>query len=79
MKYNEKFTTSDLLYLAMQLADDKYDGHITLLKFTAGWKGMFGTINLYNGDYETVLNLKNYATLKQLLYHILSEQQFFSE
>jgi hypothetical protein len=39
----------DLLFLlekVEKIADQDFDGHLTIMKFTGGWKAMFGTPSL---------------------------------
>ncbi len=38
-----------LLELATEIANKKYDGHFTLMKFTTNWRFCFGTVD-YDGD-----------------------------
>ena len=43
-KINKSTTTLNTLNLLIQLANQKYDGHFTLMKFTGNWRCCFGTI-----------------------------------
>lgn len=46
----------------------EYDGHITILRFTTGWKVMYGTPNLDTGEGRNEIGaLKSHHTLKAAL------------
>lgn len=38
-----------LIKFANFIANKNHDGHLTIMKFTTGWKTMFGTPNLDSG------------------------------
>jgi len=40
----------DLLAKVEAIAVERYDGHLTVFRFTTHWKAMFGTLELYGGD-----------------------------
>lgn len=46
-----------LLGIVNKIASLEFDGHVTLMRFTTGWKVLFGTPNLDDGgERETVRN-----------------------
>ena len=71
----QKLSTDDIVALATITAKCYADGHLTILKFTTGWKCMVGTPDLDSGegrkqiaalpDYES-LNDAVVADLKRL-------------
>jgi hypothetical protein len=46
----EDLDLETLIGLAEILAAEKTDGHLTLMRFTTGWKGFLGTPDLDTGD-----------------------------
>jgi hypothetical protein len=71
----KEFTTRELLSLVEGIANEKYDGHLTLLKFTSHWKGMFGTPDLDTGEgREIIENLPKYSLLSRLLSAMLEQE-----
>ena len=62
---------SDLEYwidAAQKHADEHYQGHLTAMRFTTGWKVMFGTPDLDGGDGRSqIWNLQGYDTLRDAL------------
>jgi hypothetical protein len=44
--------TDHLLEKVCKLAEQNHDGHVTLMKFTTGWKVMFGTPHFSPGEIE---------------------------
>ena len=75
----------DLVTIAEQVAQGKHDGHLTLMRFTSGWKVMFGTPELscasleeveagtFGGGYGEVQNLPTYPTLREALSAMLRQ------
>jgi len=57
-----------LLQEAERLAQQHQDGHLTIMRFTTGWKVMLGTpvLDLYHGRPE-VDRLEQYETLEEAL------------
>ncbi len=47
---NPKLSTNDLIAIATMAAKCYADGHLTILKFTTGWKCMVGTPDLDSGE-----------------------------
>ena len=47
---NPKLSTDDLIAIASMAAKCYADGHLTILKFTTGWKCMVGTPDLDSGE-----------------------------
>ena len=49
------------------------DGHLTIMRFTTGWKCMIGTPNLDDGSGRaTVADLPNHVSLVEALKSVLS-------
>ncbi len=46
----EKMTIEELLNLVETLAKESNDGHLTMMRFTSGWKIFLGTPDLDSGD-----------------------------
>lgn len=44
-KINDEEPKPIMIELLTQIANGKYDGHFTLMKFATGWKCCFGTID----------------------------------
>lgn len=64
-----------LLGLAEILANQKADGHITLMRFTTGWKAIIGTPNLDTGEGRAeIANLKSHSSLREALVDLLINQ-----
>jgi len=57
-----------LINEAEKLAKKTSDGHISMLKFTTGWKVFLGTPNLDTGEErESINEMKSFSTLEQAL------------
>lgn len=57
-----------LINLAESIANEKTDGHVSMLKFTTGWKVFLGTPNLDIGEErEKIAALKSFSTLENAL------------
>jgi len=46
-------------------ADGNYDGHLTIMKFTSGWKVLFGTPNVDIKDRECLQDLPSEMGLNE--------------
>lgn len=56
------------LDMAEKLAKGNYDGHLAIMRFTRGWKVMFGTPDLDGGDGRwEIRGLANYPSLEAAL------------
>lgn len=76
MNSNDKL--AELMTAATTLAKTKADGHLTILKFTSGWKVAFSTPDLDVGaGREQVAMLPAFKTLEEALQHLLEEQISF--
>jgi hypothetical protein len=63
-----------LILKAEGKAVETSDGHLSLLRFTTGWKVYPGTPELRSGDGdEAVSNLKSFKTLREALVDYLHE------
>jgi len=63
-----ELTLEDLIDLIEIIAKRQSDGHLTIMKFTCGWKVMVETPNLDSGaGREEVWVLKTYPTIKDAL------------
>jgi hypothetical protein len=56
-----------LLEMAERTAAEKFDGHITFLRFPTGWKVVFGTPMISAGDYRQIGQLEGGMSLKKAL------------
>ena len=64
----------NLIKKVEQKAKEVSDGHYTILKFTSGYKGFFGTPNLdFGEERKRVSKLKAFSELNDLLKHMLKE------
>lgn len=52
----------------MKIADDHYDGHLTLLKFTHGWKLVYGTPVLTQEARNRLFEMKASETFADLFH-----------
>ena len=63
----------DLLTLAENLACEKADGHLTILRFTTGWKVAIGTPSLFGTEgRDEVEKLKSHKTLAEALANLIA-------
>lgn len=44
-----------------------YDGHVTIMKFTTGWKVMYGTPNMSDEDRKRLADLPGKMGLEQAI------------
>jgi len=64
-----------LIQEAEILAKAKTDGHLSILKFTTGYKAFLGTPNLDIGEErEKILKIKSFDTLEKALEYLLENQ-----
>lgn len=64
-----------LLNQAIFTARNQHDGHLTIMRFSTGWKVCFGTPDLDTGNgRELVLMLPLFETLEAALQHLLGVQ-----
>lgn len=76
MNSNDKL--AELMTAVTTLVKKKADGHLTILKFTSGWKVAFSTPDLDVGaGREEVAMLPAFKTLEEALQHLLEEQISF--
>ena len=67
-----RLRTATLLRMAEEIARAKYDGHLTILRFTTHWKAAYGTPHLYSpAGSAAVANLTPHPSLKLALIHLL--------
>ena len=65
-------TTDELIDIFETLVYERNDGHLTIMRFTTGWKVMPGTPNLDTGaGREAVGELTSYRTLREALIAII--------
>jgi hypothetical protein len=68
----EEMDLGTLIILAEERAIVNQGGHLTLLRFTTGWKCMFGTPDLRGGDGgEEVGRLRSFPTPREAVYDLL--------
>ena len=54
------------------IARKKHDGHLTIMKFTTGWKAFFGTPDLDSGKGRLwIFTLKSFETIEDALLNCL--------
>jgi len=71
MKY-ENFNLESLVGLVEMLAVTKEDGHLSLMRFTTGWKAFLGTPDLDGGGGRgKVWDIEMHETLKEALISLL--------
>lgn len=64
-----------LLNQAIFTARNQHDGHLTIMRFSTGWKVCFGTPDLDTGNgREQLLMLPKFDTLEAALQHLLGVQ-----
>jgi hypothetical protein len=68
----EDFDLETLIGLAERLAEEEADGHLTMMRFTTGWKVFLRTPDLdIGGGREEVAKAQSYETLKEALVMLL--------
>lgn len=61
-----------LIQIVEEMAKNEADGHVSMLKFTTGWKVFFGTPNLDIGEErEHVANLQSFESLERALQNLI--------
>jgi hypothetical protein len=61
-----------LLTIAEKMAKRDHDGHLTIMRFTTGWKAMFGTPDLTGGEgRQEIQDLFQHETLEEALYRLI--------
>ena len=56
------------------------DGHLTIMRFTTGWKACFGTPDLDTGRGRTQVEaLKTYKTLSEAIFQAIKQKQFVED
>lgn len=61
-----------LIMVAERRASKVADGHLTIMRFTTGWKAMFHTPNLLGpSGYDEVRQLQPFPTLKEAIMNLL--------
>lgn len=60
-----------LLRQAERVAEEKYDGHLTLMRLSTGWKAMFGSPEFGGDGQKEVQKLKTYKTLYEAVKALL--------
>jgi hypothetical protein len=57
----DKLDLDTMFDILEEMAKSQADGHITIMRFTTGWKVVFSTPDLLAGDgWDQVSKLKNY-------------------
>lgn len=65
---------NELMDECQKIADKEFDGHITILKFTTGWKIVFGTPYLYDKTDSLVDKYTKYDSLQEGLTDLIERQ-----
>ena len=61
-----------MVHIVEEMAKQQTDGHISILKFTTGWKAFFGTTNLdIGGDRERIARMPAFETLEGALQNLI--------
>ena len=63
-------TSRSLLDIAQRVARRHYDGHITMLRFTSGWKVAFGTVT----ERDEIASLEAFASLDDALADLIANE-----
>lgn len=64
-----------MLALAEELAKNRKDGHLTIMRFTTHWKATLGTPDLHGGaGYDEVSRLRGFPTLSEALAYLLTTE-----
>jgi hypothetical protein len=71
----ESLDLDTLMALAERIATRDTDGHLTLLRFTTGWKCMLGTPNLDGQGRKEVNTLPTFGSIREALVSLLSGSQ----
>ena len=55
--------------LLVERANNNYDGHVSILKFTTGWKVIFGTVNLvpFTKEYNNIFSMTCHKKLENAI------------
>ena len=68
----EDMDLETLIGLSERLAMNKADGHLTVMRFTTGWKVFLGTPNLDNGSGRAeISNIEMFEKLHEALIALL--------
>lgn len=59
--------SKETLQQLVQIVTDSYDGHLTILRFTGGWKVTLGTPQMTRESYEEVAKLPQFQSLENAL------------
>ncbi|MCL5770695.1 MAG: hypothetical protein M1479_00255 [Actinobacteria bacterium] len=71
----EKIDLNTLFDILEEMAKKETDGHITIMKFTTGWKAAFSTPDLDSGSgREQISKLKKYNTLEEAIKDLLIDR-----
>lgn len=71
----KKADLNTLIKILEKMAKKEADGHITIMKFTTGWKAAFATPDLDAGRGRKQINkLKKYDTLEEAIENLLIEK-----
>ena len=58
----------NILSEMVEIANKKYDGHFTLMKFTGNWGACYGTVN----SREDVANMAKGSTMNEAIENLLN-------
>lgn len=72
-KRNLEIDFNDCLNRIIKIANEKYDGHFTLMSFTTHFKACFGTIN----GREHIKSLKPHKTIDDAVFYLLEQDSGF--
>lgn len=62
------------LIILAEMKARNHDGHLTIMRFTTGWKAMLGTPDLDTSKgREQISTLKGYESLEDALFYLIVE------
>ncbi|MHA2246895.1 MAG: hypothetical protein ACXADY_18265 [Candidatus Hodarchaeales archaeon] len=64
--------TDGLIGIVEDIANEYFDGHYTIFKFTTGYKGMWGTPDLYNACDNEIHHMRTHRVLDTLLIFLIT-------
>ena len=70
-KERESMDNDSLLKMAEKIALTKGDGHLSIFRFTTGWKALFGIPNLDIDGRKEVSSLQSFDSLEETLENLI--------
>jgi hypothetical protein len=66
--------TETLLERAEAVAAKEWDGHLTIMRFTTGWKAVMGTPDIWNDDRGRIRRIPTASTMAEALRTLLRHE-----